>query len=67
MFPVWTAMKEGGPWAVLLIAVVVFIVARARGLLVTKDELDRVERRMDKDTERVLELYKEQIKFLTKP
>lgn len=60
----WVAVKEGGPWSLLLLALVGFVFAMARGHLVRGAEIDRIERRIEKDTDRVLELYREQIKLL---
>lgn len=52
---------EAGPWAVVVVLVLAFVVARARGVYVSGREMDRLERRMEKDTDRVLELYKTQL------
>lgn len=60
----WVAVKEGGPWSLLLLALVGFVYAMARGHLVRGAEIDRIERRIEKDTDRVLDLYREQIKTL---
>lgn len=64
----FTALREGGPWAVLFLAVVAMIggllFAFSRGILVRGGEVDRIERRIEKDTDRVLELYREQIREL---
>lgn len=38
--------------------------AFSRGILVRGGEVDRIERRIEKDTDRVLDLYREQIKEL---
>lgn len=62
-------MREGGPWFVLLFLIIVgisgFAFALSRGILVRGADVDRMERRIEKDTDRVLDLYKEQIKTLT--
>lgn len=50
-----------GPWAVALVLILAFVVARARGIYVSKTEMDRLERRMEKDTDRVLDLYRTQL------
>lgn len=50
-----------GPWAVVGVLVLAFIVARSRGIYVSAKEMDRLERRMEKDTDRVLGLYKTQL------
>lgn len=59
--PTWVI--ERGPWAILALLVMAFIFARSRGILVTGAELDRLERRMEKDTDRVLALYDTQLKL----
>lgn len=66
-------MREGGPWSVLLFLLIAgiagFAFALSRGILVrgadARAEIDRIERRIEKDTDRVLELYRAQIKTLT--
>lgn len=62
-------MREGGPWFALLFVamggVMGLAFALSRGLLVRGSEVDRIERRIEKDTDRVIDLYKEQIKSLT--
>ena len=60
----WEATKEGGPWASLLVCAAAFLLALARGWLVRGGEVERIERRMERDTDRVLDLYREQIKAL---
>lgn len=64
-----TAMKEGGPWLALLFVVGAtvggLLFAFSRGILVRGGEVERIERRIEKDTDRVLALYLEQIKALT--
>jgi mevalonate kinase len=64
----WPALREGGPWAALLflaiLAIAGFAFALSRGILVRGSEVDRIERRIEKDTDRVIDLYKEQIKTL---
>jgi hypothetical protein len=66
--PFFTALREGGPWAVLFLVVVAVIggllFAFSRGILVRGGEVDRIERRIEKDTDRVLDLYRDQIKTL---
>jgi hypothetical protein len=52
---------QGGPWAILLLCVGAFVLALSRGYLVRGSELERAERRMEKDTDRVLALYVKQI------
>lgn len=37
----WDAVKEGGPWAVLLLLAVAFLVARSRGILATEKDVER--------------------------
>jgi hypothetical protein len=62
------AMREGGPWFVLLFVVLSGITgllfAFSRGILVRGGEVERIERRIEKDTDRVLALWKEQISLL---
>ena len=60
----WTAAKEGGPWAALLVCVSAFVLALAKGWIMRGGEVERIERRMERDTDRVLDLYREQIKAL---
>lgn len=69
MAPFLTALREGGPWAVLFLVVVGTVAgllfAFSRGILVRGSEVERIERRIEKDTDRVLALYLEQVKMLT--
>jgi hypothetical protein len=60
----WTAVAQAGPWGILLLALIAFVFAVSRGILIRGGEVDRIERRIEKDTDRVLELYKDQIKQL---
>jgi hypothetical protein len=60
----WNVTKDGGPWAAILLLVAAFVYALARGILMRGAEVERIERRMEKDTDRVLELYKQQIATL---
>ena len=63
------AMREGGPWLVLLFVVLSGITgllfAFSRGILVRGGEVERIERRIEKDTDRTLALYMKQIELLT--
>jgi hypothetical protein len=59
--PFVTAAIEGGPWVLLCLCIAAFLFALSRGLLLTKDAVERIERRMEKDTDRVLKLYEKQI------
>lgn len=66
---IWSVLRDGGPW-ILAVALVITGVsglafALSRGFLVRGAEVDRIERRIEKDTDRVIDLYKEQIKALT--
>ena len=69
MAGLWPVLREGGPWFALLFVsmggVAGLAFALSRGLLVRGSEVDRIERRIEKDTDRVLDLYKEQIKTLS--
>lgn len=58
----WSVLEKGGPWALLLGLCLAFLFARSRGILLTKDDVERIERRMEKDTDRVIALYAEQAK-----
>lgn len=62
-------MREGGPWFVLLFILIVgitgFAFALSRGILVRGSDVERIERRIEKDTDRVLALYVKQIDALT--
>jgi hypothetical protein len=62
-------MREGGPWFLLFFVVLSGITgllfAFSRGILVRGGEVDRIERRIEKDTERTLALYLKQIDLLT--
>jgi hypothetical protein len=60
----WIALRDGGPWAIILLCAAAFIFAMARGILVRGAELERIERRIEKDTDRVLALYVKQIETL---
>jgi hypothetical protein len=60
----WIALREGGPWSVVLLITVAFAFAIVRGHIVRGSELDRQERRFEKDTDRVLSLYVKQIETL---
>jgi hypothetical protein len=60
----WPVLKQGGPWAVLLLCVAAFVVALVKGWLMRGSDLERIERRMEKDTDRVLALYVKQIDAL---
>jgi hypothetical protein len=62
---IWPVLSGGGPWALLLIVCAGLAFALFRGYLIRGGEVDRIERRIEKDTDRVLDLYKEQIKTLT--
>ena len=57
--PTWVV--EGGPWAILLSLVGAFIFALSRGILVRGRELDRLERRMKDDVDRVIAMYQKQL------
>lgn len=37
----WDAVKDGGPWAVLLLLAIAFLVARSRGILATEKDVER--------------------------
>lgn len=69
MAGLWPVLREGGPWFGLLFlalaGVAGFAFALSRGILLRGSEVDRIERRIEKDTDRVIDLYKEQIKALT--
>ncbi len=69
MTGLWSAISEGGPWAALLFVLISgtvgLVFTMSRGLLVRGTEVDRIERRMEKDTDRVLSLYVKQIDSLT--
>jgi len=62
-------MREGGPWLILLFVVLSGITgllfAFSRGILVRGGEVERIERRIEKDTDRTLALYLKQIDILT--
>lgn len=55
---------EGGPWVLLLLVLALFVWALSRGWIVRGSELERAERKMEKDTDRVLALYVKQIDAL---
>lgn len=61
---VWPMVRDGGPWIVVLLLVVAFVLALSRGVLIRGGEVERIERRMEKDTDRVLSLYAKQIEHL---
>lgn len=62
-------MREGGPWFLLFFVVLSGITgllfAFSRGILVRGGEVERIERRIEKDTDRALALYLKQIDLLT--
>ncbi len=60
----WVVLREGGPWTLLLLCVAGFLIAGTRGVFVRGSELDRLERRFEKDTDRVLGLYEKQFDAL---
>ena len=37
----WAAVKDGGPWVVLVMLAVAFLVARSRGILTTERDVER--------------------------
>jgi hypothetical protein len=37
----WEAVKEGGPWAVLVMLAIAFLIARSRGILATEKDVER--------------------------
>lgn len=37
----WPAVKEGGPWAVLIMLAIAFLIARSRGILATEKDVER--------------------------
>lgn len=55
--PVWA--WEAGGWGVSFCLILAFLFARNRGIIVTKDEIER----SDKNTERTLKLYEKQIEL----
>jgi acetolactate synthase regulatory subunit len=57
-------MRGAGPWSLLSLVVVSFLFAIARGILVRGAEVDRIERRIERDTDRAIALYTDQIKIL---
>ena len=69
MAGLWPVLREGGPWFALLFVamggVAGLAFALSRGFLVRGSEVDRIERRIEKDTDRVLALYVKQIDALT--
>lgn len=60
------AVIEWGPWAIIGALVAAYLWSRHTGSLVTRGDVERIERRIEKDTDRVLELYKNQIASLEK-
>lgn len=53
--------RDGGPWALVLLLVGTYLYARHAGKLYTGADVERIERRMEKDTDRVLALYTKQL------
>lgn len=56
-----TAVMDGGPWALVVLLLGVYLYARHTGKLQTLADVERIERRMEKDTDRVLALYMKQL------
>lgn len=55
--PAW-ALEAGG-WGVSFCLILAFLFARNRGIIVTKDEIER----NDKNTDRTLKLYEKQLEL----
>lgn len=53
------ALQTYGPWALPILMLAAYVVARNRGLLVTRSEMER----SDKNTDRTLKLYEKQIEL----
>lgn len=62
--PQW-ALQEGG-YGLAVLLVVAFVVALSRGIIVRRGEVERIERRIEKDTDRILDLYKAQLDLAAK-
>lgn len=58
-------VKDGGPWVAVVLLMGAFVFALSRGIIMRASEIERIERRMEKDTDRVLALYSKQIEVLT--
>lgn len=37
----WSAIKDGGPWVVLVMLAIMFLLARSRGILTTEKDVER--------------------------
>lgn len=57
--PQWAT--SGGGYGLALLLAIAFLVALSRGIIVRAGEVERIERRIEKDTDRILSLYKMQL------
>lgn len=57
---------NGGGYGLALLLVIAFVVALSRGIIVRAGEVERIERRIEKDTDRIIALYKMQLDLAVK-